>query len=848
MMRGASLLGVCVGALLSVLFVMSGLFGLDMDALQVNLDAPSSSRQYPTEPTTAFPKAFDRLVLVVIDALRADMVLGNEAIGHHHGEDLSLFMPYTTHLARSSEHTVAYIAHAAVPTVTMPRLKALTTGKQPAFLDVLRNFNSKALDDDNLLARFHQAGRRLVLYGDETWLSLFPDLFHRHDATSGFFTTDTVEVDTNVTRHLQDELDPTMQSPKSLDWDVLVLHYLGVDHIGHLEGPHSPRMKHKLGEMDAVMRSIRAAIAAQDARRDGLPTLLVLCSDHGMTETGNHGGASIEESSALLLFVLPSTTTTKKKTTHRTLQVDLVPTLAALFGLPIPTSNTGKMLTDVLDAAAAVATPDALRRNVAQLVNLVRWSPADRRAFETTTLPTLALDDALATLQTLVLQSDGSEYNGAAIAAGVACAVAAAALAVATIATTTSLTCTHAALGVGAVVHMASLGSSSAIENEHATWNFLLTSLWFVLGLRELAASTETRRSSSHAGLVRRLGLLVLLAATTRVLRSRNQVINFGRLNDLAPTTLLDGSAAPGFEYETDDSLSIYTTRSLLDTAAPIAEQLVAVVVVAVYGLSRTHASLALGASFVAGLAAVAAFHVDPATSVYAHLVYGTSGLLVVAAMWHQHVLPLEFAAWLLGLLLQRASHAMSLAVLALQLACFGAYARADVPVDVVAVTGLWLSKAGFFALGNSHLMTTIDISTAYTGLTAYSPAIVGGLTCVIVMTAPTVVLLATVGAVVARRRDVVAVVWVVELATFAVYSVVVYAMRFHLFIWSVFAPKMMYHMAFLVWHIVMTLVVLAGTRASTTPRGPLASFPLVAGCNSRETYEDDGPTRDLSC
>jgi predicted AlkP superfamily pyrophosphatase or phosphodiesterase len=36
-------------------------------------------------------------------------------------------------------------------------------------------------------------------------------------------------VDENVTRHLDEELERD-------DWDVMILHYLGLDHIGHLEG------------------------------------------------------------------------------------------------------------------------------------------------------------------------------------------------------------------------------------------------------------------------------------------------------------------------------------------------------------------------------------------------------------------------------------------------------------------------------------------------------------------------------------------------------------------------------------------------------------------------------------
>ena len=53
----------------------------------------------------------------------------------------------------------------------------------------------------------------------------------------------------NVTRHLDKDL-------LERDWDVLILHYLGLDHIGHLAGPLSPLVPHKLQEMDDVIRRI----------------------------------------------------------------------------------------------------------------------------------------------------------------------------------------------------------------------------------------------------------------------------------------------------------------------------------------------------------------------------------------------------------------------------------------------------------------------------------------------------------------------------------------------------------------------------------------------------------------
>lgn len=181
---------------------------------------------------------YDRLVFLVIDALRADMVYGDEVLKKNNGTSLSQFMPYTRAKARSGE-AQAYVAQASLPTVTLPRIKAMTTGRTPAFIDVLKNFNTAQLQEENIIERFHSAGYRLHFYGDDTWLKLFPKDFELSDGISGFFAKDTVQVDQNVTRHLHEDLDPRMRHEKSQLWDVLILHYLGLDHVGHLRGKHA---------------------------------------------------------------------------------------------------------------------------------------------------------------------------------------------------------------------------------------------------------------------------------------------------------------------------------------------------------------------------------------------------------------------------------------------------------------------------------------------------------------------------------------------------------------------------------------------------------------------------------
>lgn len=65
-----------------------------------------------------------------------------------------------------------------------------------------------------------------------------------------------VKVDNNVTRHLDKVL-------KRGDWDVLILHYLGLDHIGHISGPNSPLIGHKLSEMDSILMKIHTSLLSK---------------------------------------------------------------------------------------------------------------------------------------------------------------------------------------------------------------------------------------------------------------------------------------------------------------------------------------------------------------------------------------------------------------------------------------------------------------------------------------------------------------------------------------------------------------------------------------------------------
>ena len=88
-----------------------------------------------------------------------------------------------------------FTAHATSPTITMPRVKAMTTGSIPSFLDVILNFaesdsSSTLAHQDTWLSQLRaKPNGNLLMYGDDTWLKLFPGMFLRADGTTSFFVS-----------------------------------------------------------------------------------------------------------------------------------------------------------------------------------------------------------------------------------------------------------------------------------------------------------------------------------------------------------------------------------------------------------------------------------------------------------------------------------------------------------------------------------------------------------------------------------------------------------------------------------------------------------------------------------
>jgi GPI ethanolamine phosphate transferase 3 subunit O len=276
------------------------------------------------------------------------------------------------------------------------------TGTLPVFIDAGSNFAGTAIDEDNLVEQLYNAGKKVVHIGDDTWHSLFPGYFEPNLTRpyDSFNVWDLHTVDNGVSQHLFPLLEPGMRDR----WDVVIGHYLGVDHAGHRYGPDHPAMADKLKQMDDVFRRIVEKLDED--------TLLVVMGDHGMDVKGDHGGESDDEVEAALWMyskkgifgrhpakpVEPPATAKERPVG----QIDLVPTLAVLLGMPVPFNNLGQPIEEAF-----------LGRNAdfANLAEINRLTAAQIHRYQAKYSQARGLDDSVASTTSQLWEHANNAYG-----------------------------------------------------------------------------------------------------------------------------------------------------------------------------------------------------------------------------------------------------------------------------------------------------------------------------------------------------------------------------------------------------------------------------------------------------
>lgn len=195
-------------------------------------------------------------------------------------------------------------------------------------MDAGSNFQSTGnhLLEDNLVHQIFAAdGNCSVLFvGDDTWMGLFPEThpFHQHAVpypSLNVLDLDTVDYgcimhlqsfynSSSISKDIKEFFDgksvnndlPDAAAIKLLDrfgtasQHITIAHMLGVDHCGHRYGADHPLMGEKLKFLHRHLTEV--------LKRLPKDTLVILLSDHGMDNNGDHGGDSDLERDSLLSF------------------------------------------------------------------------------------------------------------------------------------------------------------------------------------------------------------------------------------------------------------------------------------------------------------------------------------------------------------------------------------------------------------------------------------------------------------------------------------------------------------------------------------------------------------------
>ncbi|XP_063947453.1 GPI ethanolamine phosphate transferase 2 isoform X2 [Daucus carota subsp. sativus] len=796
--------------------------------------------------------SYDRLILMVVDGLPAEFVLGRD--DRPAPEIFRKSMPYTQSLLDRGVAT-GYHAKAAPPTVTMPRLKAMVSGSVGGFLDVALNFNTQELLDDNLIGQFFKIGWKMVMLGDETWLKLFPRSFTRHDGVHSFFVKDTVQVDHNVSRHLDAEL-------LMIDWK-----------------------------------------------------LLMLVSDHGMTENGNHGGASYEEADALMLLI-GLRDYDRRPSTHKTVnQVDITPTLALLFGVPIPINSAGILIADTLKSLEAAQQLRALELNTWQLFRLLQAQLPDlscssscgvdkdgpgndigecdgnteeifcclyikaadlHKAWKSCQVlgsnkvedyrsTVLAYNDFLRTASEWLSRRATNKPVGL-LAFGLTGMILSSLILLSLLYQLEQDVCmikedrtSHFSsrmhkwhmdeIFVMAIVCflVLSMGSSSLIEEEQYIWHFMTSTLYFLL-LRKAVQSISSVNTQDQGNFMERqikrrfiqMSSIIFVLISGRILRGWHQGgVNWTNFPDISKWLESEGTAY--IKPVQLVSLLLLTTSGF-------------------YALSFLRPSkrfvIVVGLSFLFPAILVLQYIINyqssgvPASSnnatLLVQIIYATLGTttfgIVVAVPWfmpvrnpkgcsshHYNVLHVGIAdslyliglvyiiCWgLLQLLLQQPINSAPILLLLVQILasmCSSSNSDPEPKQWVEVAVVYYLGMAGHFALGNTNTIATIDVAGAYMGVSSHSTVLSGILMFMITYAAPMLALLSML--INLSRRSKISLVNAQDVdlhfllkttlaypclvplglnSIFLVaYTTILLLMRNHLFVWSVFSPKYMY-------------------------------------------------------
>ncbi|SOV16276.1 GPI ethanolamine phosphate transferase 3, putative [Plasmodium gaboni] len=221
---------------------------------------------------------YNKVVLLLIDSLRFDFILYDtnyeeEFVGKEKNTDIynnmfsekknisnegkknenslyflnNMINVHNT-LKNEKNNSLLFRFDADAPTITTSRLKSIFMGTIPNYMEVNENFSPTTSIEDNFFEQLHLNNKKVIAIGDNTITHLMKH-FSKELVYESFNVFDFYTLDIAAKKHFYEEY-------LSNDWDIMYIHMLAVDHIGHIKTPNSKVMKDVLKDFDVFIYDI----------------------------------------------------------------------------------------------------------------------------------------------------------------------------------------------------------------------------------------------------------------------------------------------------------------------------------------------------------------------------------------------------------------------------------------------------------------------------------------------------------------------------------------------------------------------------------------------------------------
>ncbi|MFQ6013892.1 MAG: alkaline phosphatase family protein [Anaerolineae bacterium] len=266
----------------------------------------------------------DQVVIVVVDALRVDA------------------LPEMPTLNALRDQGADLIATTGEPSLSLPGWTVLSSGAYQETTGVTTNWYEGTVKVETIFSMAQKRGLSTAVVGSSGWEQLFGPWVeygeYREAPEEGYKTEESIyQAD-------EDTLAKALQLLRKKKPDLLLVHFIGPDEIGHLFGGGTPEYANVVQQVDGHMAKLVAAM-------DLSSSTLIVTADHGMTDVGGHGGWEKVVKEVPLIFAGKRIRGGAYPVAK---QADIAPTVALLLGTSIPAHNQGQALLGLLEAPAEV--------------------------------------------------------------------------------------------------------------------------------------------------------------------------------------------------------------------------------------------------------------------------------------------------------------------------------------------------------------------------------------------------------------------------------------------------------------------------------------------------------------